>query len=184
MSFKSPLATTTTFGIVKPGTGLTVANGTLNVTPIALLDQAYFYSTVTETNPVASTRNLVTFNNAAINVGITLPTATQIQVSKTANYNLQFTAQFNKTSGGVQAADIWIVRNGVNYPDTNTNFTLNANNEPLMIALNYTLALSANDIFQVAWQSSDTTMRLLTNVAQINPSRPATPSIRLTVIQM
>jgi hypothetical protein len=184
MSYREPLATTTGFGIVKPGTNLTVLNGVLNVTPVALFDQAYFYSTVTQTNPVGSTTNLVTFNNAAINVGIILLTATQIQVSKTANYNLQFTAQLNKTGGGVQTGDMWIIRNGVNYPDTNTNFTLNANNEPLLMALNYTLALSANDIIQIAWQSPDTTMRLLTNVAQIGPSRPATPSIRATIIQM
>jgi len=184
MSYKEPLATATGFGIVKPGTNLTILDGVLNVIPIALFDQAYFYSTVTQTNPVGSAVNLVTFNNAAINVGITLLTATQIQVSKTANYNLQFTAQINKTSGTNQTGDMWIIRNGVNYPDTNSNFTLNTNQEPLLFALNYTLALTASDVIQIAWQSSDTTMRLLSNVAQIGPSRPATPSIRATIIQM
>ena len=184
MGYKEPLATTTDFGTVKPGTNLTISNGVLNVTPVALFDQAYFYSTIIQTNPVASAVNKMTFNNAAINVGITLLTASQIQVSKTANYNFQFSAQIDKTDAGLDQIDIWILRNTLNYPDTNTTLTLNTTNEPLLAAWNYTLALSALDVVEIAWQSLDVNMQLLSNVAQILPSRPATPSVRCTIIQM
>ena len=44
MSYKSPLATNVTPGIVTPGTNLTVTGGVLNATPVALFNQAYFYS--------------------------------------------------------------------------------------------------------------------------------------------
>jgi hypothetical protein len=184
MGYKEPLATASDPGIVRPGTNLTVTNGVLNVTPIALFDQAYFYSTVTQTNPVASQVNKVTFNNAAINVGITLASATQVTVSKTANYNFQFSAQVDKTDGGTDQLDIWILRNNLNYPDTNTTLTLNTANEPLLAAWNYTLALSAGDFVEIGWQSLDTGMRLLSAVAQILPSRPATPSVRCTIVQL
>jgi hypothetical protein len=133
---------------------------------------------------VASAVNKMTFNNAAINVGITLLTASQIQVSKTANYNFQFSAQIDKTDAGLDQIDIWILRNTLNYPDTNTTLTLNTTNEPLLAAWNYTLALSALDVVEIAWQSLDVNMQLLSNVAQILPSRPATPSVRCTIIQM
>jgi len=184
MAYREPLATVSEPGIVRPGTNLTVSNGVLNVTPIALFDQAYFYSTVTQTNPVAGTVNKVTFNNAAINVGITLVSATQITVSKTANYNFQFSAQVEKTDAGSDQLDIWILRNNINYPDTNTTLTLNATSEPLLAAWNYTLALSAGDFVEIGWQSLDINMRLLANVAQILPSRPATPSVRCTIVQL
>jgi hypothetical protein len=184
MAYREPLATVSEPGIVRPGTNLIVSNGVLNVTPIALFDQAYFYSTVTQTNPVASTVNKVTFNNAAINVGITLVTATQITVSKTANYNFQFTTQVDKTDAGLDQLDIWILRNNINYPDTNTTLTLNTTNEPLLAGWNYTLALSAGDFVEIGWQSLDINMRLLANVAQILPSRPATPSVRCTIVQL
>ena len=184
MAYREPLATSTAPGLIRPGTNLTVSNGVLNVTPIALFDQAYFYSTVTQTNPVASTTNFMTFNNAAVNVGITLASATQIQVSKTANYNFQFSAQVEKTDAGTDTLDIWLVRNGVNYPDTNTTLSLNTATAPLLAAWNYTLALSAGDLVQIAWQSLDIDMRLLANVAQILPSRPATPSVRCTIVQL
>jgi hypothetical protein len=184
MSYREPLATTTGFGIVKPGTNLTVLDGVLNVTPVLLFDQAYFYSTVIQTNPVASQINKVTFNNSAVNVGITLVSATRITVSKTANYNFQFSAQVDKTDGGLDQLDIWILRNNANYPDTNTTLTLNTANEPLLAGWNYTLALSAGDFVEIGWQSADVNVRFLSIVAQILPSRPATPSVRCTIIQM
>jgi hypothetical protein len=53
MSYKEPLASTADFGIMKVSTGLLVSNGTVSTNPVALFDQAYFYSTVTQTNPVS-----------------------------------------------------------------------------------------------------------------------------------
>jgi len=184
MSYREPLATTTGFGIVKPGTNLTVLNGVLNVTPIALLDQAYFYSTVTQTNPVINTENICTFNNAAVNVGITLVGGTDITVSKTANYNLQFTAQVDKTDAGDDLIDFWIKRNGVNYPDTNSESVVIGAVGVLVASWNFTLALTAGDSIQIAWSSADIAMRLLTEPIQAAPVRPATPSVRLTIIQI
>ena len=185
MAFNTPLATNSTYGVIIPGTNLTTTNGVLDVVPIALLDQAFFYSTVTQTNPVASAINKVTFNNAAINVGITLVSSTQITVSKTANYNFQFTAQVNKTDGGLDQMDFWLMRNNANYPNTNTTLTLNGDNLPLMAGgWNYTLALTAGDYIEIAWQSADIGFRLLTNGTQVLPSRPVTTSARCTIIQM
>jgi hypothetical protein len=184
MSYREPLATASAPGIVTVGSGITVSNGVISVPAIALFNQAYFYSTLTQTNPVASTTNLVTWNNAAINVGINLISATQIQVSRTANYNFQFVLEFTKAGAQTQTADVWLIRNGVNYPDTNSQVSVTGNLGTLVASWNYTLALSANDIIQVGWQSADITMILQATPAQILPSRPATPSVRTTIIQI
>jgi hypothetical protein len=184
MAYRCPLATEINPGIVIPGTNLIVDNGTMSVSAVALLDQAYFYSTVIQTNPVASTVNLMTFNNSGVNVGITLVAGTQITVSKTANYNFQFSAQVDKTDVGVDEIDIWILRNTLNYPGTNTALSLSSANIPLLAAWNYTLALAAGDFVEIAWQSLDVNMRLLSNPAQVAPSRPATPSVRCTIVQL
>jgi hypothetical protein len=184
MGYKEPLATITDFGIVKPGTNLTVSDGTLNVTPIALFDQAYFYSTATQTNPVASTTNLVNFNNSAVNIGITLVAGTDIIVSKTANYVFQSTLQINKTDTGNDLVDVWVIRNGVNYPNTNSESNVASAPGILAFSFSFTLALTAGDVIQLAWQSVDTAMSLLATPAQAGPSRPATPSARCTIIQI
>ena len=184
MSYKEPLATNSTPGITTPGTNLTVTNGVLNVVPIGLLDQAYFYSTVTQTNPVINTENIVTFNNSAVNVGITLVGGTNITVSKTANYNLQFTAQVDKTDAGDDLIDFWIKRNGVNYTDTNSQSVVIGAVGVLVASWNFTLALTAGDTVQIAWSSADIAMRLLTVPAQVAPVRPVTTSVRCTIIQL
>jgi len=184
MSYKSPLATNATPGIVTPGTNLTVTGGVIDVTPVALFNQAYFFSTVTQTNPVANAVNIATFNNSAINVGITLVAGSQITVSRTANYNFQFVIQGDKTDGGTDLADIWIRRNGVDYPDTNSQISITGGAGVLVASWNFTLALTAGDVVQIAWQSSDTALRFLSVPAQVGPVRPATPSVRCTIIQL
>lgn len=184
MSYKAPFATASDWGIVQAGSRTSITNGVISVTPVALFDQGYFYSTVTQTNPVASTVNLVTFNNSAVNVGITLISATQIQVRRTANFNFQFVLEFTKTGGQTATADAWIILNGTNYPDTNSQISVTGNLGTLVASWNYTLALLANDIIQIGWQSLDTAMVLQSVPAQVAPSRPATPSARCTVIQL
>jgi hypothetical protein len=169
---------------MKTGPTLSSTNGIVDVTPIALFNQAYFYSTVTQTNPIASAVNIVTFNNAAINVGITLVGGSQITVSRTANYVFAFTIQVDKTDGGDDLIDIWLVRNGINYPDTNSQSVVTGTAGVLSVSPNYTLALNAGDNIQIAWQSLDTAMRLLTVPAQVLPVRPVTPSVRCTIIQL
>ena len=184
MAYKAPLSTNTEFGIMKPGTSLIATNGTVDVTPVGLFNQAYFYSTVTQTNPVANAVNTVTFNNAAVNVGITLVGGTQITVSRTANYVFAFTIQVDKTDGGDDLFDVWLVRNGVNYPDTNSQSVVTGTAGVLAVSSNYTLALTAGDNVQIAWQSTDTALRFLTVPAQVGPVRPVTPSVRCTIIQL
>jgi hypothetical protein len=110
---------------------------------------------------------------------------TQITVSKTANYNLQFTAQVDKTDAGDDLIDFWIVLNNVaNYPDTNSQSVVIGAVGVLVASWNFTLALTAGDNVQIAWSSADTAMRLLTVPAQVAPVRPVTPSVRCTIIQL
>jgi hypothetical protein len=188
MSYKEPLATNTGFGIIKPGANLTVTDGVLDVVPVALLDQGYFYNTATQTNPVASGVNLVAYDSAAVNVGITvvggLP-GSALQVSRTGNYNLQFTVQLEKTTGPKTDVNIWIRRNGALYPDTNTTLALTGSNTVLLAGWSYILALLAGDNVEIAWESPDTSVTLTAVPATAGPpARPAAPSARCTMVQL
>jgi hypothetical protein len=185
MSYKEPLATANSFGIVKPGANLTVTDGVLDVTPVALLDQGYFYNTVTQTNPVASGVNLIAYDSTAVNVGITLVAGTQLTVSRSANYNLQFTVQLEKTTGPKTDVNIWVRRNGALYPDTNTTLALTGSNTVLLAGWSYILALNAGDYVELAWESPDTTVTLTAVPATAGPpARPASPSARCTMVQL
>jgi hypothetical protein len=184
MSYNQPLASTTGYGVVKVGSGLQVTNGVISNQAVALLDQGYFYNTTTQTNPVASGVNLVTYNAIAVNVGITVVGGSQLHVSKTANYNLQFSVQLQKTTGPATTVNIWILKNGVAYPDTNTTLALTGSNTVLLAGWSYLLALLSTDYVEIAWESPDTTVTLTAVPAQIGPTRPITPSARCTIIQL
>jgi hypothetical protein len=148
-------------------------------------DQGSFYNTTTQTNPVASGVNLVTYNSIAVNVGITLVLGTQLTVSKTANYNLQFSVQLQKTTGPSTSVNIWIRRNNTDYPDTNTVLALTGSNTILLAGWSYILSLTAGDFVEIAWESPDTTVTLTATPGTVGPPvRPVAPSVRCTMVQL
>jgi len=77
-----------------------------------------FYDTTTQTNPVANTVNLMKFNsvydtNDGTQYAIKKDTS-KVYITQTGVYNIQFSAQLDKTSGGADAVYIWIRINGQN----------------------------------------------------------------------
>jgi hypothetical protein len=145
-----------------------------------------FFSTVTQTNAGATSANLMTVNNSdpsnnQVQIGAT---SSQIKVLNAGVYNIQFSAQFDKTDGGADDVDVWFLKNGVNLADSNSTITINNNNGRHIAAWNYMLTLVANDYIEIAWSSLDIDMRILYQVAGTGPTRPAIPSVIITVQQV
>jgi len=139
-----------------------------------------FWSTQTQTN--ATAMNLFTFNNAdPSNNGVDLSGNDKIKVAQNDVYDIQFSAQMDKTDSGSDNVEIWLRKNGVNVPDTNTVITLDGNNSKSVPAWNFVLTLEAGDYIELAWHSPDTDVRALYQSASTSPTRPAVPSIILTV---
>lgn len=143
-----------------------------------------FWSTSTQTNAGTSSMNLFTFNNAdPSNNGIAIDGtyAYRINITHDDVYDIQFSAQFDKTDAGDDTVDIWLRKNGANVPDTNTVLTLHGNDAKAVPAWNFVLPLVSGDYIELAWYSPDIDMRVLYQGAQTSPTRPAVPSIILTV---
>jgi hypothetical protein len=142
-----------------------------------------FWSLATQTNPTANTVNFMTFNNSDLsnnNVNLKSGSSSQIQVDLSGVYNIQFSAQTNITQGSNGTIYIWLRVNGVDIPATNGKENIgNANGQ--IIAWNYILSLNAGDYIQLAWASSDIHMQLLYEAASGSPTKPAIPSVILTV---
>jgi hypothetical protein len=142
---------------------------------------ASYFDTTTQTNPVANTVNLFTYNSVvsqqAVNRGE--PTS-KIYVAQTGVYNFQFSAQLDKTGGAASAVYIWPRINGVNVPDSNTKIVIDGPNNEIVAAWNFILVMQANDYFELAWEAADTNV-VIPYVAATN-NRPAIPSIIMTVV--
>jgi hypothetical protein len=146
-----------------------------------------FWDTTTQTNAGSTSANPMTFNTSdAFNTGvsITVGNTSHVVIANPGVYNLQFSAQFAKTDSGQDTVSVWLAKDGVNVADSCTDIDLNNNNARSVAAWNWLVnSTVANTYYQIYWSSSDTNMSILAEGTRINPTRPAIPSVILTVTQ-
>lgn len=141
---------------------------------------ASYYDTTTQTNPVADTVNLFTYNSVVSEYEVTRGTPTsKIYVANTGVYNFQFSAQLDKTGGSASPVYIWPRVNGVSLPNSATKVVIDGPNSEIVPAWNFVLVMEARDYFELAWQSPDTDVVIREEAASGNI--PEIPSIILTV---
>lgn len=141
---------------------------------------ASYYDTTTQTNPVADTVNLFTYNTKVSEFKISRGSPTsKIFINETGLYNFQFSAQLDKTGGGKTDIFIWPRINGVNVPDSATKVVIQGSTDELVAAWNFVLLMQTGDYFELAWQSADTDMIILAQTPASN--YPGIPSIIMTV---
>ena len=139
-----------------------------------------FYDTTIQTNPTASTPNKMLFNSTAVSKTINVVNG-DVTVDYDGLYNIQFSAQLDKTDSGSDDVDIWLRYNGVDVPWSNTRIHLIGNNAKSVAAWNFYQAMTASSYFNIMWSSADTDVRLYSEGVQQNPDRPSIPSVILTV---
>jgi hypothetical protein len=142
-----------------------------------------FYDTTTQTNPVANTPRSMSLNTTDITNGVSVsgstnPFNTYIKTQNAGVYNLQFSAQVEKTDSGTDEIVIWLRKNGTDLTDTATTITLSGNNAKQVAAWNWFVTSAANDYYQIIWISADTGMRLLAEA--ISGTHPGIPSVIVT----
>lgn len=153
----------------------TIGNG---VTPY----YGSFYDTTIQTNPSGNGYyNLMRLNSTAESRGVSVISGGLIQVSNSGVYNIQFSAQIDKTDAGNDDAEIWIAKNGQNVPWSSTNLTLDKNNARYVAAWNWVLTLDTQEHAEIRWHSLDTDMRLYATGVATSPDRPGVPSVIVTV---
>jgi hypothetical protein len=144
---------------------------------------ASFYDTTTQTNPVADAMNLMKLNST-----FDSGNGAQFSVQKDTNkifigedgvYNIQFSAQLDKTGGGNTEVYIWIRVNGVNVANSASKVVIAGPNDEKIAAWNWMLLFKAGDYFELAWSSPSTGTVLLAEAA--TAVVPEIPSVIVTV---
>jgi hypothetical protein len=139
-----------------------------------------FYDTTTQTAAVINTAYPMTFNTTDLSFGVTRGSPTsRIFVDRPNVYNIQFSAQLDKTAGGVGLVWIWLRKNGVNVPDSAGQIRIQGNNAETLAAWNYVIQLNAGDYIELMWEVDDTSVQLLAEAA--TAIHPRIPSVILTV---
>lgn len=129
----------------------------------------------------ADTPTAMTFDTTPItpyNVG--LIEETKIQIFETGVYNIQFSAQIYRTSGGTnQHIDIWFRVNGTDVDNSNTRMTVANNGHYLVASWNLFVPLNSNDYIEIIWSPSVETIILQSDT--VGTIHPATPSVIATI---
>jgi hypothetical protein len=144
-----------------------------------------FCSTGSQTNPVANVSRSMQLDTTEHSNGVSFVSGSRITFAHAGVYNIQFSAQLEKTSNGTETAYIWFKKNGTNVPRSNSNVDIAkaaGGNGKIIAAWNYVDTFNINDYYEIVWQSSDTTMQLSAFTATGN--LPSTPSVIITVTQV
>jgi hypothetical protein len=144
-----------------------------------------FCSTGSQTNLVGNVSRSMQLETTEYSNGVSIVSGSRITVQKSGVYNLQFSAQFEKTSNGVDIAYIWFKKNGSNVPRSNTSLDVlkqAGGSGRLVAAWNYVDTMHAGDYLEIIWQAADTNMILAYDPASGN--YPSTPSAKVTLTQV
>jgi hypothetical protein len=137
-----------------------------------------FYDTTTQTNPIANVNRSMSLNTTDISNGVSIsgssdPFNTYIKTTNAGVYNIQFSAQIEKTNpGGTNTTYIWLRKNGTNLDETNTAFELSQNGKGVA-AWNWFVNSAANDYYQIMWSSNATDTQLVASTPAYGPTVPS-----------
>ena len=166
----------------KGDVGLTGPKGDTGATGAAGGFGSYgsFFDTTTQTNLVPA-GNRFELNITDFNSGVSIASGSRITFANAGKYDIQFSAQFEKTDSGTDTIEIWLKKNGFDVSNTNTKFNMVGNAAKQVAAWNFFVDAAANDYFEIMWYSLDSKVQITANIAT---TRPAIPSIILTVNQV
>jgi hypothetical protein len=141
-----------------------------------------FTSNATQTSNGANTTNYMTLNNTEDANGISIASSTQITVARIGRYNIQFSAQLEKTDSGTDIIEIWLDKNGTAVANSATQIELAGNNAKSVAAWDFNVnAANVNDYFRLAWASPDTDVQITAVPAANTISGVAIPSVILDI---
>jgi hypothetical protein len=135
---------------------------------------------------VADTETIVTYNTDEGSQGITHETPvggnwSQITVTKSGVYEVGISPEINQTVGGGATISFWLKKNGVNVDRTNSAVKINNAGDITFPFVPFILSLNAGDYLQFAFSSEDSNAELFAIATQTVPTRPATPSVIVTI---
>jgi uncharacterized protein YoxC len=135
-----------------------------------------FSSSVTQTAAVINTAYAMTLDTSVLAQGVIIGTVpSRIYVYSTRIYNIQFSAQFDNTSGGSHLAFVWLRVNGIDVPQTASQIRLKGTDGELVASWNFLHSLNSGDYFEIMWSVNDIAVQL-TASGPVAPV-PSIPSV-------
>ena len=143
-----------------------------------------FSDSTTQDIAAVNTPQVITINTKEEAFRVSIVDGSKLTFANAGTYDIQFSAQLQRTNKGHDTADIWVKLNGSlptqNVLRSNGSIAISgdANANPQIIAWNYVLTVKAGDYLEFWWRGTDTHIQLLAKPA--DAVVPATPSFTVT----
>jgi hypothetical protein len=141
-----------------------------------------FYDTTLQTI-AANTATPMLLGSTDIASGISIVGGSQITFANAGIYNVQFSAQLDKTDPGTDLVDIWLRKNGTDVPWSNTTLAI-AGATRYAAAWNFVVSVADGGNVELMWSSADASMQLDISPAGTGPTRPEVPSLIVTATRV
>jgi hypothetical protein len=180
-----PLSNLTTTALNTKLNSLDTLSLSNRIKAIAKEDYGSFYDTASQPALVATATALkFPFIGFSSNVSIVNNTAlapTKITVLHAGIYKVHYAIQLLKNDVGTDIASVWIRKNGSAYLNTNINYNVTGSGIKNMCTASYYVELGTNDYVELYYSVKNSNTIPTGNLVQLTPSRPATPSVLLTI---
>lgn len=142
-------------------------------------------NTASQTAAAANTAYAMTVNTTDYTNGCSVASSSRFTAANAGLYNVQFSAQLASTDASIHDVSIWLRKNGTDVANTNSMVSVPSKhgsvNGQLLPAWNFFIQLSASDYVEIMWSTSTTNVSIEATGTQTSPTRPATPSLIVTM---
>ena len=121
--------------------------------------------------------------------GISIVSNSQITFDHAGIYSLTFSIQFSNTDNSIHDTNIWLRKNGVDVPASDSRFSVIARHGSVdgnvIGCVNFVLGVTTNDYLELMWATSNVAAYIHAEAAQTSPfAHPSIPGIICTVVQV
>jgi len=141
-----------------------------------------FFDTTTQTAVGINTYQAIRLNTTDLSNQVSIANSSHIVVANSGVYNIQFSLQIDKTNATGAHIYIWLMKNGVNVPNSATEVAVQGTLSEIVAAWNFVVSSNANDYYELVWSTTDSTIRL--KAVSASGVVPAIPSVILTVVSV
>ena len=150
---------------------------------VPILHYGAFSDTTLQTAASIDTAYGMVFNTTDSSNGVSIGSpSSRLVVDYQGVYNVQFSAQLDKTSGGAGNIYIWLRKNGTNVANTATTIAIQGTAARTVAAWNFIIQLDPTHYVELMWATDDTSVRIL--AASATSVWPAIPSVICTITQV
>jgi hypothetical protein len=133
---------------------------------------------------LVSTGQAVLIRQQDIVSGFSRSGNSRIVAANAGIYNLAFSLQLHNRGGGGSGttAEIWLTKNGLQVPDSNTRVAVNTNSPYIVAAWNFFQQMNVGDYLELYWATDNLNITLEQNTGAMGG--PAIPSAIVTINQV